>query len=65
MGCTDAKRNCISNVRGAGLAPQAAALRLYQLMSQARSMTLTGVALKIDTLELERWSDKPADADAR
>ncbi len=53
VGCTDAQRNCISNVRGAGLAPQAAALQLYQLMSQARSLKLTGVGLKVDTLVLD------------
>ena len=47
VGCTDAQRNCISNVRGAGLAPQVAALQLYQLMSQARSLKLTGVRLKV------------------
>ena len=47
VGCTDAQRNCISNVRGAGLAPQAAALQLHQLMNQARSLKLTGVALKV------------------
>ena len=47
VGCTDAQRNCISNVRGAGLAPQAAALQLYQLMRQARSLKLTGVGLKV------------------
>ena len=49
VGCTDAQRNCISNVRGAGLAPQAAALQLYQLMSQARSLKLTGVGLKVQS----------------
>ena len=48
VGCTDAQRNCISNVRGAGLAPQAAALQLYQLMSGARRLKLTGVGLKVD-----------------
>ena len=47
VGCTDAQRNCISNVRGAGLSPQAAALQLYQLMRQARSLKLTGVGLKV------------------
>ena len=52
VGCIDAQRNCISNVRGAGLAPQAAALQLRQLMSQARSLKLTGVGLKVDTLSL-------------
>ena len=48
VGCTDAQRNCISNVRGAGLAPQAAALQLHHLMRQARSLKLTGVGLKVD-----------------
>lgn len=53
VGSTDAQRNCISNVRGAGLAPRAAAVQLYQLMSQARSLKLTGVGLKVDTLALD------------
>jgi ethanolamine ammonia-lyase small subunit len=48
VGCTDAERNCISNVRGAGLATQAAAVQLYRLMSQARSLKLTGVGLKVE-----------------
>ena len=47
VGCTDAQRNCISNVRSAGLAPKAAALQLHQLMNQARSLKLSGVALKV------------------
>ena len=47
VGCTDAQRNCISNVRSAGLAPNAAALQLHQLMDQARSLKLSGVALKV------------------
>ena len=46
VGCTDAQRNCISNVRSAGLAPKVAALQLHQLMNQARSLKLSGVALK-------------------
>ena len=48
VGCTDAQRNCISNVRGAGLAPKVAAVQLYQLMSQAHRLKLTGVGLKVD-----------------
>ena len=51
VGCTDAQRNCISNVRGAGLASQAAALQLYQLMSQARNLKLSGVGLKVQVQE--------------
>ena len=53
VGCTDAQRNCISNVRSAGLAPQAAALQLHSLMTQARSLKLTGVGLKADMLALD------------
>jgi ethanolamine ammonia-lyase small subunit len=49
VGCTDAQRNCISNVRGAGLSPQVAALQLHQLMSQARSLKPTGVGLKVQS----------------
>ncbi len=47
VGCTDAQRNGISNVRGAGLAPQVAALQLHQLMRQAGSLKLSGVGLKV------------------
>ena len=46
VGCTDAERNCISNVRSAGLAPKAAAQQLHQLMDQARSLNSSGVGLK-------------------
>ncbi len=53
VGCTDAQRNCISNVRGAGLTPQAAALLLCHLMSQARSLKLSGVGLKAGTRALD------------
>lgn len=47
VGCTDAQRNCISNVRSADLAPNAAAMQLHRLMNQARSLKLSGVALKV------------------
>jgi ethanolamine ammonia-lyase small subunit len=53
VGCTDAQRNCIANVRGAGLAPHTAAVQLFRLMSQARSLKLTGVGLKLDTRALD------------
>ena len=42
----DAERNCISNVRPAGLAIDAAAAKLHQLLAQARARQLTGVDLK-------------------
>ncbi|WP_431256865.1 ethanolamine ammonia-lyase subunit EutC [Roseateles chitinivorans] len=45
-GRTDAERNCISNVRPEGLAPEAAAARLAWLLNEARSRQVTGVALK-------------------
>ncbi len=44
----DADRNCISNIRPGGLEPAGAALRLAWLMTQARRIRLTGVALKED-----------------
>jgi ethanolamine ammonia-lyase small subunit len=48
VGMTDAERNCISNVRPAGLSVDAAARTLHQLLSQARLKQLTGVGLKDD-----------------
>jgi ethanolamine ammonia-lyase small subunit len=44
----DAARNCISNVRPGGLALDEAAYRLGWLISQARKLGVTGVALKED-----------------
>lgn len=46
VGFTDAQRNCISNVRPAGLPVEAAADKLVYLMQQARQRRLTGVGLK-------------------
>ena len=48
VGTTDAARNCISNVRPAGLSVDAATLTLHQLMTHARAKRLTGVGLKDD-----------------
>jgi ethanolamine ammonia-lyase small subunit len=48
VGLTDASRNCISNVRPAGLSIPAAAAKLHQLLTQSRLRQLTGVALKDD-----------------
>jgi len=45
-GRTDAERNCISNVRPAGLQYSNAASRLLYLLSEARKRCLTGVKLK-------------------
>jgi ethanolamine ammonia-lyase small subunit len=46
VGLSDASRNCISNVRPAGLQFDAAARKLIYLLSQARQRRLSGVALK-------------------
>jgi ethanolamine ammonia-lyase small subunit len=48
VGVADSARNCISNVRPAGLSVDAAARTLHQLLSQARLKQLTGVDLKDD-----------------
>lgn len=46
IGCTDADRNCISNVRSEGLSYESAAHKLHHLMLAARRMGHSGVALK-------------------
>lgn len=45
-GCTDAERNCISNVRSGGLPPPAAAANLAWLIEAACAMQATGIRLK-------------------
>jgi len=46
VGRTDAERNCLSNIRAAGLPPVAAAARLMDLLTKARRLELSGTALK-------------------
>jgi ethanolamine ammonia-lyase small subunit len=46
VGRTDAERNCVSNIRPAGLPPERAALTIAWLVQQALTLGLTGVALK-------------------
>jgi len=46
LGRSDAERNCVSNIRPAGLAPERAAARLAWLVREALRLRLTGVALK-------------------
>lgn len=46
VGRTDAERNCISNVRPAGLAHELAAAKLLHLLGESRRLQVSGVALK-------------------
>ncbi len=48
-GRTDAERNCLSNIRAAGLPPEAAAARLFHLLTESRRRSLSGTALKDET----------------
>jgi ethanolamine ammonia-lyase small subunit len=51
VGRLDSERNCVSNIRPAGLPPAAAAAKLAWLLNEARRLGLSGVALK-DRAEL-------------
>lgn len=46
VGLSDANRNCISNVRPAGLPYDEALHKLHHLMTEARARAVSGVALK-------------------
>lgn len=51
-GLNDARRNCISNIRPAGLAFEQASQRLLYLMRGARRLKISGVSLKDRTEEV-------------
>ncbi len=49
VGLTDASRNCISNVRPAGLVVDEAAYKLHFLLTESQKRQLSGVELKDET----------------
>ena len=61
VGLTDASRNCISNIRPAGLAIPDAAAKLLQLLGAARAQRQTGVALKDEHDALAAWRLAPGE----
>jgi ethanolamine ammonia-lyase small subunit len=61
LGCTDADRNCISNIRPEGMDLTEAARRILWLTDQAMTRGFSGVLLKDDSdVRLLRASDAPA-----
>ncbi|GEO98753.1 ethanolamine ammonia-lyase subunit EutC [Methylobacterium haplocladii] len=60
-GRSDAERNCISNVRPAGLSHDLAAFKLHWLIAQTFSRGLSGVALKDES---DAALEGPAERDA-
>jgi ethanolamine ammonia-lyase small subunit len=54
VGRTDAERNCISNIRPAGLSYEHAATKLVALLEGAKRLGATGIDLKEDDGETQR-----------
>lgn len=49
VGRSDAERNCVSNIRPAGLSYEQAAYKLIYLLREARLLGATGISLKDDS----------------
>lgn len=54
IGCSDAERNCVSNIRPMGLSYEQAAYRLVYLLREARVLGATGIRLKDDSVATRR-----------
>lgn len=59
IGCTDAARNCVSNIRAGGLVPSRAAAKIAWLVERAFALSLTGVKLK-DASDIALSAPSPA-----
>jgi ethanolamine ammonia-lyase small subunit len=59
---TDADRNCLSNIRDGGLAPEFAAGRLFWYLQAARARQITGTSLKEGSIDLEAAPPSAEDA---
>ena len=57
LGCRDSQRNCISNIRKAGLSYSQAAAKANYLFTQARKLQLSGVEIKDRTEEQRVLAD--------
>jgi ethanolamine ammonia-lyase small subunit len=66
VGRSDAERNCISNIRPAGLSYERAAYKLLYLLHGARVLGSTGVQLKDDSDDVRRGTlDVAVDASSQ